>query len=251
MDNCNDALVTFKVLLLSPQGEVKETRRFSIARGELNAAKLYNCLGAPFVLTYRDCDGDSCSIRTDADVEEMMRLYKGGNLIKLNAAMISSSNSICASVKPHIKSAQNIAASAAEEVKKAAEEALVLGVRGYSYAQDQWNRTTPPAVTAPIEKPKEHQPLVKKVAEEAIVLGMRGYSYAQHQLSGPNPAPLVPLKETQEEKVVEKDEGNSYVMEQRLNELSAMGFADRTKNKALLIQHNMDLTAAVAALLDV
>jgi len=247
-------------------------RRFSVARDDLNAAKLYNCMGASFVLYYADPEGDACAIRTDADVQEMLRLSAGANLIKLSANMANT----CA-VRPHVQSACNMACNAAStaavEAKKVAEEAIVLGVRGVSYAQDQWVRIQSPE---PAKEEPEKQPFLKKAAEEAIVLGVRGYSYASDQIGRLYPpAPeAVPLKEapavassvevaTTVEVPVQPQlvappveapakpvERPSSMMEQRLAELASMGFTDRMLNATLLVQNNFDVSACVAVLLD-
>jgi hypothetical protein len=108
----------------------------------------------------------------------------------LHALLILPASS--SAIKPHVQCARDLASTAAGEAKKVAgtaaveakkvaEEALVLGVRGYSYAHDQWVRVQSPQPATPSVPQPEKQPFYKKAAEEAIVLGVRGYSYAQDQ----------------------------------------------------------------------
>ena len=95
------------------------------------------------VLSYRDNDGDWISLRTQADVDEMFRCFPSsvGNMIRLQAS----------SVPGAVARIKSLAARVAKDSKQAAEEAIVLGVRGASYVEHRWNNSpAEAAVTAPV-----------------------------------------------------------------------------------------------------
>lgn len=171
----------------------------------------------------------------------------------------------CDQARPHLRSAQRAVATAATNVahesKKVAEEALVLGARGVSYASDSSRSAVATVSDVAATVAKES----KKVAEEAIVLGVRGVSYASNQwtrLSSEakpeqQPQPQPPsttdaswVKVESSSPPTDPEPPVSYAMQKRLDELAAMGFTDRDRNLVLLRESNLDLAVCISRLLE-
>jgi len=138
-------LVTFKITVLDKRNpaNVLETRKFSLPRGSLTLDSMMEAYGSETVLSYRDNDGDWISLRTQADLDEMFRSGpdRESNVIRLQA---TSGPGAVARLK-------SLAARVAKDSKQAAEEAIVLGVRGASYVEHRWNNApAAAAVTAPV-----------------------------------------------------------------------------------------------------
>ena len=197
---------------------------------------------------------------------------------------------------------RSFAASVVQEGKKLAEEAIVLGVRGSSYVQSRFHRSSEeleapasefsksppsadsdqtPLIAAPA--PNEANPLmdgakkvargVKGAAEEVLVLGVRGYSYMEQELarSASNASEdMEPLVLDQEDPImtsswvnvenVDEIKSESPVsaapiiavdpeLQVNLVELSAMGFGDEELNKTVLMRNKNSLEAAITELL--
>jgi len=122
---------------------VLETRKFSLPRGSLTLESMMDAYGSETVLSYRDGDGDWISLRTQADLDEMFRSAPNSdsNVIRLQAV----------SGPGAVARLRSLAARVATNSKQAAEEAIVLGVRGASYVEHRWNNAPgEAAVTAPV-----------------------------------------------------------------------------------------------------
>lgn len=260
---------------MSVKGEVKEHRRFSFAPKALTISTLYDALGLPIVLSYTDSEGDTISVRTQPDLDEMLRT-RSGDVVRMQATVARSlsGSSITQAVKPavravqkmaepHIESAKNLAGVAVDSaksvvssadvevksaavstcvaVKKVAEEALVLGVRGYSLAYDSIYPGTPSSCeeTKPLELPAVPAPIIEAPAAAAVQVPASAVTLADEV-----PPPAAPLSAE-----FVKIESNPDV-ERLLNELQNMGFSERERNRAFLLQNNMDIAATVAMLLD-
>lgn len=274
--NNNNNLITIKVSLLSLKGEVKEQRRFSFPVNELTVGALYEALGLPLVLAYTDAEGDCISVRTQPDLDEMLRTRQE-NTIRMHATVSRSlsGNTICAAVKPAVRAVQKAADSAVETAKsgassgaegaksvatstaiaakRVAEEALVLGVRGYSLAYNQIYPGIPDGVV-PLKgeetananvPPTEGEPACPAPPVSDSMTEPPALSESSEDASAP-PAPL--------SGEFVKLEGSAppvdLRMESLLNELEGMGFSDRERNRTLLNQNKMDLASTVAMLLD-
>lgn len=214
----------------------------------------------------QDNEGDHITVRTEADLEEMLRTTRrdASGLVRLHATRPRSDNLVEAA-RPHIRVARRYAASAADlvakEAKKVAEEAIVLGVRGVSFVEDQWQRCSFGS-----DAPNDAAAVPLVAAADAEV------AYAEPPRSNEDwinlPRSNTPPAAAAAAATPEQTPPLSYPMEQRLNELSSMGFCDRERNRGLvtlcrahvvyrvlivraqLMQHNLDVAAVVAALLD-
>lgn len=248
---------------------MKEHRRFSFAPSELTVSALYEALGLPIVLAYTDEDGDNISVRTQPDLDEFVRTRRS-NVLRMHATVARSlsGSSISQAVKPavramqkmaepHIETAKNMAGVAVESakqaastadvevksaatstcvaVKKVAEEAIVLGVRGYSLAYDS---LYPGVSDAPVSQGDQCQ-------VEAQVASPLKQEEPKPEEAVPPAAPL-----SGDFVKIESAPVLDMRTENLLNELSNMGFGERERNRELLFQNNMDIAATVAMLLD-
>jgi hypothetical protein len=204
--------VTFKITVLSNKRvpDVVETRKFSISRSNMSLESICQAYGSDALFCYRDQENDLISLRTQADLDEYFRSVQPGQdgIFRLQTTKVRDS----------------IPARVAKTSKQIAEEAIVLGVRGASWAGHKWNGSgavpaveaeqapvvtpgTPPVseTSVPVESGSPPSPgsnnnassksLVvkiaeggKQLAEEALVLGVRGVSYVEHQWHGGSPA---------------------------------------------------------------
>lgn len=269
--------------MLSVKGEVKEHRRFSFTPDALTINSLYDALGLPIVLSYTDSEGDTVSVRTQPDLDEMLRT-RSGDVVRMQATVARSlsGSSITQAVKPavravqkmaepHIQSAKNLAGVAVESakcaastadvevksaatttcvaVKKVAEEAIVLGVRGYSLAYDSIYPGVPCEDGESNNKPTIELPSAPTAADVAAAASV-------HDDQVPPVAPLsadfVKIESSPPATVATKIDEPPVdpKLEALLNELESMGFTKREHNRALLLQNQMDLAATVAMLLD-
>ncbi len=206
----NMETVTFKITVLAKgkrAPDVLETRKFSVARSNLSLESICAAYGSDeVVFCYRDKENDLISLRTQADLDEFFRSNPApqDDIYRLTT----------------FKGRDSITTRVAKTSKQIAEEAIVLGVRGATWAESKWNGSGPVQIAAPVTAPVEPPALEtsttavespvgspsansniksiavkiaesgKQLAEEALVLGVRGVSYVEHQWNTSAPAPV-------------------------------------------------------------
>lgn len=224
----NDIRTVIRISIISKKtNDVVENRRFSFV-GVPSVQSIYEAFSGKGVLCYKDNTGELITLRTQADLDEMWRICareSDGSIRLLSFGHTASAASAAAAdakraVGAAVDAAQPVLQRVATGAKKAAEEAIVLGVRAYSSLSDKPGAPTtaapaleksgsngnvnsnnskvdvlasspslssaPSASTTATADQSIGSRIIgatKQAAEELLVLGVRGASYVENQLS--------------------------------------------------------------------